>query len=266
MIPTSPNPGTQSAPADWHSINIDDAVARLDSHLGNGLSSGEAAQRLQAHGPNTLQAVKSTAWYTVLVRQFTDVLIFILMVAAVISLAVGEVTDAIVIAIILVLNGVLGFVQEWKAEQAIAALQRMLAPQAAVLRDGLEQNVEASGLVPGDVVLLDAGDRVPADLRLVQAPNLKVDESSLTGESLPMTKTVAPVAPEAVLAERTSMVWMGTEVTDGRARGVVVATGMSTEFGRIAELTQTIGQDLRWTPLLGQRKGQVKIVSRWKVR
>ena len=174
-------------------------------------------------------------------------LIFILMVAAIISLAVGEVTDAIVIAVILILNGVLGFVQEWKAEQAIAALQRMLAPQAAVLRDGREQNIEASTIVPGDVVLLDAGDRVPADLRLVQAPNLKVDESSLTGESVPVTKMVAPVAPEAVLAERTSMAWMGTEVTDGRARGVVVATGMSTEFGRIAELTQTIGQEQ--TPL-----------------
>jgi Ca2+-transporting ATPase len=243
MFPASPTPDTQTGPADWHSITIDDAVARLNANVADGLSSSEAAQRWQEHGPNTLRAARSTAWYTVLVRQFTDVLIFILMVAAVTSLAVGEVTDAVVIAVILVLNGVLGFVQEWRAEQAIAALQRMLAPQAAVLRDGREQNIEASNIVPGDVVLLDAGDRVPADLRLLQAPNLKVDESSLTGESVPMTKTVAPVALESVLAERTSMAWMGTEVTDGRARGVVVATGMSTEFGRIAELTQSIGQE-----------------------
>jgi Ca2+-transporting ATPase len=238
---------TQIPPTDWHSVSIDDAVARMGSHLVNGLSPAEAGRRLREYGPNTLQAARPTAWYTVLVRQFTDVLIFILLVAAVISLAVGEVTDAVVIAIILVLNGLLGFVQEWKAEQAIAALQRMLAPQAAVLRDGREQKVEASNIVPGDVVLLDAGDRVPADLRLLQAPNLKVDESSLTGESVPTTKSVEPVAPESVLAERTSMAWMGTEVTDGRARGVVVATGMSTEFGRIAQLTQTIGQEQ--TPL-----------------
>lgn len=247
MMPESPSPGPDPTSADWHSISVDDAVVRLNSHIGNGLSLSEAARRLQEHGLNTLQAAKTTAWYTVLIRQFTDVLIFILMVAAVISLAVGEVTDAVVIAVILVLNGVLGFVQEWKAEQAIAALQRMLAPQAAVLRDGREQNIEASEIVPGDIVLLDAGDRVPADLRLVQAPNLKVDESSLTGESVPMTKAVESVATETPLAERSSMVWMGTEVTDGRARGVVVATGMSTEFGRIAELTQTIGREQ--TPL-----------------
>ncbi|HEU0022150.1 MAG TPA: HAD-IC family P-type ATPase [Dehalococcoidia bacterium] len=243
MIPASPISDVQTEAADWHSISIGDAVARLDSHLERGLSSAEAARRLWEHGPNTLQAAKATAWYTVLVRQFTDVLIFILMVAAVISLAVGEVTDAVVIAAILVLNGGLGFLQEWKAEQAIAALQRMLAPQAAVLRDGHEQNIEASNIVPGDVVLLDAGDRVPADLRLVQAPNLKVDESSLTGESVPVTKAVASVAAGTGLADRVSMVWMGTEVTDGRARGVVVATGMSTQFGRIARLTQTIGQE-----------------------
>lgn len=205
MRAATPAPDPRIPPIDWHSVSIDDAVARLDSHLVNGLTRAEADRRWREHGPNTLQAARSTAWYTVLVRQFTDVLIFILMVAAVVSLAVGEVTDAVVIAVILFLNGILGFVQEWKAEQAIAALQRMLAPQAAVLRDGREQKSDASNIVRGDVVLLDAGDRVPADLRLLQAPSLKVDESSLTGESVPMTKSVEPVAPESVLAERTSM-------------------------------------------------------------
>jgi len=136
-------------------------------------------------------------WYTVLARQFVDVLIFILIVAAAISIAVGEMADAITIMVIVVLNGVLGFVQEWKAERAIEALQRMLAPHCKVVRDGHEQAIDAKGLVPGDIVMLEIGDRVPGDLRLVEALDLRLDESSLTGESESVSKGIDPAHKEA---------------------------------------------------------------------
>jgi Ca2+-transporting ATPase len=222
----------------------------MGTDLREGLSAADAASRLERYGPNTLQTIAKTPWYVVLGRQFTDVLIFILLIASVISLVAGEFTDAVVILIILVLNGALGFIQEWRAERAIEALQRMLSPTATVLHDGREQTIDAANIVPGDVVLLDLGDRVPTDLRLVDALNLQIDESSLTGESIPVNKSVDPVDASAPVAERTCMAWMGTAVTDGHARGVAVATGMSTEFGRIAHLTQTVDQE----PTLLQRK------------
>ena len=232
---------------DWRALPAQEAVAQLHTDTRHGLASTEARQRLQQAGPNILQAVRKTPWYTVLARQFIDVLIFILLIAAAIAFAIGELGDAVTILAIVVLNGILGFVQEWKAEQALAALQRMLAPRCQVLRDGRELEIDARDLVPGDVVLLEIGDRVPADLRLVEALNLKVDESALTGESLPAVKDVTPVAADAPLALRHDIAWMGTAVTNGRARGVVVATGMATEFGRIAHLTQTVGDET--TPL-----------------
>ncbi len=235
---------------DWHALPAKAVVERLHTDPQQGLSTAEARRRLAESGPNQLQAVRQTPWYTVLARQFVDVLIGILLVAAVIAFAIGEVGDAVTILAIVVLNGILGFVQEWKAEQALAALQRMLAPRCTVVRDGREQEIDARDLVPGDIVLLEIGDRVPADLRLLEAINLKVDESALTGESLPAVKDVNPVAADAPLALRHDIAWMGTAVTNGRARGVVVATGMATEFGRIAHLTQTVGEET--TPL--QRK------------
>ncbi len=234
----------------WHVVDAQKAISQLKTDPQQGLSTVEAAYRLQQYGPNTLQTTRRTAWYIVLARQFVDWLIFILLVAAVFALALGEVVDAVTILLIVVFNGALGFAQEWKAERAIEALQRMLSPRCNVVRNGQEQTIDAELLVPGDVVLLEVGDRVPADLRLVQAVNLTADESSLTGESAPVSKDVASVAPETPLAERTPIAWMGTAVTNGRARGVVVATGMATEFGRIAQLTQTVDQEI--TPL--QRK------------
>ena len=176
-----------------------------------------------------------------------DVLIFILILAAAVSVAVGEMTDAVTIMVIVVLNGVLGFVQEWKAEKAIEALQRMLAPQCKVVRDGHEQTIDAEELVQGDMVMLEIGDRIPGDLRLVEALDLRVDESSLTGESESVGKGIDPADKEAPISARPCVVWMGTAITNGRARGVVTATGMATEFGRIARLTQTIGRET--TPL-----------------
>jgi Ca2+-transporting ATPase len=234
----------------WHSLDVELVVTRLNTDFRHGLSTQEARRRLQQHGPNILQTARKVRWYTVLARQFVDVLIFILLVAAAISVAVGAMADAVTILVIVVLNGVLGFVQEWKAERAIEALQRMLAPHCKVVRDGQERAIDTKELVPGDVVLLEIGDRIPGDLRLVEALDLKVDESSLTGESESVNKGIAPVDGDAPLAERTSVGWMGTAVSNGRARGVVTATGMATEFGRIARLTQTVEREV--TPL--QRK------------
>ncbi len=247
----------------WHVRAVEAVTASLNTHRSRGLSSEEASRRLQEHGPNTLVVTGKVPWYIVFGRQFFDVLIAILLVAAAISIALGEVSDAVTILVIVVLNGVLGFIQEWKAERAIEALRKMLEPQCKVIREGREQTIDARELVVGDIVLLATGDRVPADLRLVESVNLRMDESSLTGESESVNKDINPVETEAPLAERSCMCWMGTAATNGSALGVVTATGMDTEFGRIARLTQTIGKEV--TPLqhklaiLGRKLGIIAI-------
>ena len=235
------------AGGDWHTQPVSTVAAALRADPARGLDAADAARRLAEQGPNVLQVARRERWYQVLARQFVDVLIAILLIAAAIAFAIGETGDAVTILAIVVLNGLLGFVQEWKAEKAMAALQRMLSPRCTVLRDGSEQVIDASQLVPGDLVLLEIGDRVPADLRLVEAVNLKADESALTGESVSVHKDVEPVAADTPLAGRRCMVWMGTSITNGRGRGLVVATGMDTEFGHIARLTQSVGEET--TPL-----------------
>jgi len=231
----------------WHNRDAETVIRQLDTDPQNGLNTSEAADRFQQYGTNTLETGRKNHWYMVLARQFMDVLIFILLAAALISVAVGEITDALTIMVIVVLNAILGFIQEWKAEKAIEALQQMLAPHCKVVRDGREQKIVAKGLVPGDIVVLETGDRAPCDLRLFDALELRMDESSLTGESESVAKQTEAVDKNAPLAEQPSMVWMGTEVTNGRARGVVTSTGNATEFGRIARLTQTIERES--TPL-----------------
>ena len=251
-------------PAAWHALEPAEVVERLTTDAFRGLNAEEAARRLARDGPNDFEAARKTPWQAILARQFLSVLILILVVAAVISFAVGETVDAAAILAIVVLNGVLGFVQEWRAEEALEALRRMLAPQSRVVRDGQEREIESRALVRGDLVLLDTGDRVPADLRLIEATGLRADESLLSGESVSVPKRVEPVASDAVLVERTSMVWMGTNVTSGSGRGIVVATGESTEFGRIAHLTETLGDEK--TPLqkrlagLGRQVGIFAII------
>lgn len=178
----------------------------------------------------------------------------------------GEVVDAITILAIVLFNGILGFVQEWKAERALTALKQMLSPRCRALRDGREQEIDAETLVPGDLVLLKIGDRVPADLRLIDAVNLKADESALTGESASVLKQRSQVSEDTPLALRSPMAWMGTNITNGRGKGVVVATGMETEFGRIAELTRSVEEEA--TPLqrklavLGRQLGMLGETSR----
>lgn len=234
----------------WYALAGHEALARLNTDIAVGLTSADAHSRMEQDGSNALETLLKVPWYVVLARQFANVLIVILLAASAVALAMNETADAVAILMIVLLNGVLGFAQEWKAERAIEALQRMLIPHCKVVRDGLEQAIATKELVPGDVVLLETGDHVPADMRLIETLNLKVDESLLTGESESVSKDIVPVNLDTPLAERVSMAWMGTAITNGRARGVVVTTGMDTEFGRIAQLTQLVGRET--TPL--QRK------------
>ncbi|MEJ2002820.1 MAG: HAD-IC family P-type ATPase [Maritimibacter sp.] len=199
----------------------------------SGLSSAEAAERLERFGPNALGAARQTSPITIFLRQFTGLLVLILIAAAGVALILGEHIDAITIGLVVVLNGILGFVQEWRAETALDALRGMLAQSARVLRDGEERMIDTTEIVPGDLVLLSAGDKVPADLALSRSVELRVEESALTGESLPVSKSAND--PDAKL-------FMGTAVVSGHAEGLVQATGQNTEFGEIAALTTGVGK------------------------
>jgi Ca2+-transporting ATPase len=226
--------------ARWHARTIDSAIEELDSAPG-GLSADEAARRLEVHGPNELQAAeRHSAWRT-FAAQFRNALIIILLAATLLSGVLGHVLEAVVITVIVFFAVLLGFIQEYRAERALEALRSLAAPIARVLRDAVEAAVPAREIVPGDVIVLRAGDRVPADARLTQAINLAVDEAALTGESAAVEKTTAPLDDDdRPLGDRTNMVYAGTVVTHGRGQAVVVATGMSTEFGDIARMVQTV--------------------------
>jgi Ca2+-transporting ATPase len=234
----------RSAAADngaWHAIDLAEVEARLSTSSSSGLSEPEAARRLVEYGPNELQAAQTMAPWRLLLDQFRNVFILILLVAVGLSIALGHATEAVVISVIVLLAAVLGFVQEYRAERAIEALGRMAAPTAAVLRNGEELNVPARELVPGDLVLLHAGDKVPADGRLTEAVNLQAEESALTGESLPVEKqTSALASADLPVGDRTNMAYAGTAITYGRGGALVVATGMETQFGGIARMLQAI--------------------------
>jgi Ca2+-transporting ATPase len=231
----------------WHTLPVPAVLDRLAAGE-HGLTRDEAVRRLSEHGPNELDAARAVSPWSLLLAQFRNVLILILVVAALLSALLGHALEAVVILAILLFAVGLGFVQEYRAERAMEGLRRMAAPVATVLRDGEERSVLARELVPGDVVLLEAGARVPADARLMEAVNLALEEAALTGESLPVTKSAEPI-PTGGLAvgDRRNVVYAGTTVSYGRGTGVVVATGMRTEFGSIARLLQ--GVESRRTPL-----------------
>jgi Ca2+-transporting ATPase len=212
-----------------------------------GLSSVEAAQLLREHGPNVVRRAAGISRWRILGRQFQGALVWLLVAAAVTSAVLGETTDAVAIAAILVLNAAIGFFQEHRAERAVQALQAMTAPRARVLRDGRSVVLPAAEVVPGDLVLLEAGDVVPADGRLLEASALRTSEAALTGESLPVDKTTTPASPGAPLAERHDQVFAGTAVAAGSGLAEVEATGMKTELGRIAQLLEAT--DAETTPL-----------------
>ena len=227
-----------SSETQWHAVDADTAIERLES-APDGLSQEEASRRLAELGPNALEAEEVVGPMTLLVRQVHNPLVYLLFGAAALSLVAGKHIDAGVIVGVIVLNSLLGFFQEWRAEGALAALRRMAALHAHVLRDGKKIEVEASEVVPGDILLLETGDRVSADARLLGAEELNVDESALTGESQPVGKQLSPVDETAAMADRRTMVWMSTNVTGGRGQAVVVHTGMHTQMGQIAGQVRT---------------------------
>jgi Ca2+-transporting ATPase len=220
-----------------HARSPEEVARELGSDPDQGLNREAAARRLAEGGPNRLPSPERPAYAAIALRQLADPLVALLLGASAVSAAIGEQLEAAVIAAIVVLNAVLGFFQEAGAERAVLALRSSVQPTAAVVRDGREHQVPAEELVPGDLVVLREGDRVPADARLVAARRLELDESALTGESVPVTKDANAVAPETPLAERTSMTFAGTGVTRGRGRALVTATGAATEVGTIASLT-----------------------------
>jgi P-type Ca2+ transporter type 2C len=233
-------PGLQAGDA-WHSLELDDVAGRLGADPSAGLSGDEAARRLDESGPNELDTTQGTSPWQLLLDQVKNVMILILLIAVGLSIGLGHGTEAIVIAVIVLFAVLLGFAQEYRAERAIEALREMAAPTATVLRDGEPDEVLAREIVPGDVMLLEAGDRAPADGRLIEVVSLQVEEAALTGESLPVEKQTAAL-PEGDLpvGDRLNMVYSGTTVTYGHGRALAVATGMRTEFGGIAQLLQTV--------------------------
>ncbi len=232
-----------------HARPADDCLSDLKSRP-EGLTASDAARRLALHGPNRLPEGQTRGPLRRFLAQFNNVLIFVLIGAAIVTGALQHWIDTGVILAVVLANAVIGFLQEGKAETAMAAIRQMLAPRAAVLRDGRRVTVDGATLVPGDIVLLEAGDKVPADLRLIEARGLSAQEAILTGESVPVEKATRPVAADAPLGDRRSMLWSGTLITQGTARGVVTATGPATEIGRIGGLLAGVEQ--LTTPLVAQ--------------
>ena len=216
-------------------------LRHFGSAADHGLSTAEARRRLSEYGANELAEARRVSPWGIMAEQFKNVLIIILLVGVALSAVLGHTVEALAIAVIVLFAAVLGFYQEFRAERAIEALRRMAAPTATVLRDGEELSMPAREAVPGDIIILRMGDKIPADGRLIDAVNLKCDEAALTGESMPVEKQRAALANGALaLADRNNIVYAGTTVTYGRGRAVVVATGMKTEFGKIAQSLESV--------------------------
>ncbi len=234
----------------WHALEIQEVLDALETSP-KGLTSADAAKRLQKFGYNELIERKRVTPFQIFLNQFKDIFVIILLVAIVLSIVIGwykggeleEYFDAITIGAIVALNAIVGFVQEYRSEKAVEAMKRLAAPRARILREGKETIIPAREVVPGDVILLEAGDRIPADARLFEVVDLKTEEAALTGESTPIDKTTEVIDEKTPVSDRRNMVFMGTHVTYGRGRAVVVATGMNTEFGKIAEMVQAVEEE-----------------------
>jgi Ca2+-transporting ATPase len=250
---------------EWFQKNKEDLITELNTDLEKGLTENEAANRLEKYGPNELKEEAKQSMLSKIIAQFNDFLILILIGASIVSFIVGEKIDSAVIIAIVIVNAALGLYQEGKAEKALEALQKMAAPTAKVIRNGNISEVPANTLVPGDIVILETGDIIPADLRLIESSNLKVEEASLTGESVPVEKDAEAVFAEDVsLGDRANMAYMSTIVAYGRGKGVVVGTGHDTEIGKIATMIQTYEDES--TPLqkklnqLGKMLGTITLL------
>lgn len=225
----------------WYRLPSEDVLRQLASDATRGLSAAESRRRLLEYGPNELEAGHRVSPWTIFLEQFKNVLVIILLIAVTLSAFLGHAIEASAIAVIVLFAVLLGFYQEYRAERAIDALRRMSAPNATVVRDGNESDIPARDLVPGDIVILNTGNKVPADARVILALNLRTDEAALTGESLPVEKQTAAILKDDLsVGDRRNMIYAGTAVTYGRGRAVVVATGTRTEFGKIAQLLETV--------------------------
>jgi len=227
---------------EWHAVETEELMGALKASE-KGLSEEEAKRRLQEFGPNELVERKRVTPLQIFLGQFKDIFVIMLLVATVISFLIGELIDASTIAAIVVLNSVVGFVQEYRSEKAMEAMKKLTAPKARVLRDGGEVIIPAREVVPGDITLLEAGDRIPADGRVLEVVDLKTDEAVLTGESTPVNKELGALAEKTPVADRKNSVFMATHITYGRGKAVISSTGMNTEFGKIAEMVQTMEEE-----------------------
>ena len=242
----------------WHAMDINDVFRKLRTSK-NGLSEDDAKKRLIKYGPNVIKREKRRSPFLIFLDQFKSPLIILLLIATILSLAIGETIDAITIIAIVIASSILGFYQEYRAEQAVEALRKLVTPTARVIRDGKEKEIPAHDVVPGDVIVLSSGDRVPADARLIEVINLRVDEAPLTGESVPVEKRIEKLPRETALSDRKNMVYAGTVVTYGKGKAVVVATGMMTEIGKIATTLQRVEKEE--TPLERRMKHIGKILT-----
>jgi Ca2+-transporting ATPase len=226
-----------------HGKSIEEIVSGFQTHLDRGLTQQEAQDRLRKFGANELAKEERASPITLFFAQFKNTLIIILLVATILSALLGEIVDAVIISAIVLFCAVLGFVQEYRADQALNALKRMLAHTVTVLRDGIEARIPSRKLVPGDIMLLEAGDRIPADARLAEIHALKCDEAALTGESFPVDKSLTLLPLDVAVGDRRNVVFAGTTVTYGRGKAIVTSTGMNTEFGKIAEQVSTVRRE-----------------------
>ncbi|MEM4574104.1 MAG: HAD-IC family P-type ATPase [Candidatus Caldarchaeum sp.] len=229
--------------AEWHSKTVEEVLQILQTDVA-GLSSEEAEKRLRQHGYNELVQKKRQTYFHVFIRQFKSPIIYVLIFAAAIAFFLGKIFDAFIIALILTVNSIIGTVQEGRAEKSIQALKQLAAPKSKVKRDGGVAEIYTRFIVPGDIIIFEQGDRIPATARIINCVNLKMDEAMLTGESQPVEKTMEPLPVNTPLHERSNMVFHGSIVLEGRGEAVVVATGMATELGRIAQLVEEAREDI----------------------
>ena len=244
---------------EWHAVSPEEAVAKLEGNLETGLSAAEVPKRLERHGENRLPTAGKRGPFMRFLSQFHNVLIYVLLAAGLGKILLGEWLDASVIFGVVLINGLLGFIQEGKAEKALDSIRNMLSAEAMAVRDGNQRMVPAEELVPGDVVLLQSGDKVPADIRLCEVKNLRIEEAPLTGESVPADKTETAVDKKAQIGDRKSMAYSGTLVVSGRAKGVVVGTGGDTALGHINSMLSNV--KAMETPLLRQIEKFGKILT-----
>src|SRR5215510_10894506 len=249
---TSANPNTAGDVVSWHAMSAAEVSKRLSTSSETGLAASEALARLQKFGPNRLPEGRKRGPFMRVLSQFNNILVYVLLGAGFIKLMLNLWVDAAIILAVVILNGLLGFIQEGKAEKALESIRNMLSAEARAVRDGATRMIPAERLVPGDVVQLESGDKVPADLRLTDVKNLRTEEAALTGESVPTDKSTDPVFANSTVGDRESMAFSGTLVVSGRATGVVVGTGSDTELGRINQMLE--GVSALETPLLRQIK------------